>query len=454
MKFVSLAGLEQFLTNVKAWVTSGFVGKEAGKGLSSNDYTSAEKTKLAGLQNTTVDSTLSSSSTNPVQNKVINSALSGKVPTTRKVNNKALSADITLSAGDVSAIPASQKGAANGVAELDATGKVPAAQLPSYVDDVLEYDAQASFPTTGETGKIYISKDNNKTYRWSGTAYVEISASIALGETSSTAYRGDRGKAAYDHSQTAHAPANAEQNVQSDWNITDSASDAYIKNKPASLPANGGNAATVGGHTVGVDVPSNAKFTDTTYTDFKAATASAAGSNGLVPAPAAGKQSMYLRGDGTWQMPTDTRYNHPTGDGNLHVPATGTTNNGKFLQAGATAGSVQWAAASKSTVGLGNVDNTSDANKPVSTAQQAALDNKVDKVSGKVLSTNDYTTTEKNKLDGIAASAQVNVLESVKVNGTALGITSKAVNIDLTSYAKTADMVEVTSAEIDALFTA
>lgn len=80
-------------------------------------------------------------------------------------------------------------------------GKVPASQLPSYVDDVLEYNNLAAFPATGETGKIYAAKDTNVIYRWSGTAYVEISASLALGETSSTAYRGDRGKTAYDHSQ-------------------------------------------------------------------------------------------------------------------------------------------------------------------------------------------------------------------------------------------------------------
>lgn len=90
-------------------------------------------------------------------------------------------------------------GAANGVASLDANGKVPTAQLPSYVDDVLEYSVKSSFPTTGETGKIYVDTSTNKTYRWSGSAYVEISASLALGETSSTAYRGDRGKTAYDH---------------------------------------------------------------------------------------------------------------------------------------------------------------------------------------------------------------------------------------------------------------
>lgn len=89
-------------------------------------------------------------------------------------------------------------------AELDVNGKILSSQLPSYVDDVLEYVNMAAFPATGETGKIYIAQDSNKTYRWSGTAYVEISASLALGETSSTAYRGDRGKIAYDHSQTEH----------------------------------------------------------------------------------------------------------------------------------------------------------------------------------------------------------------------------------------------------------
>ncbi len=89
----------------------------------------------------------------------------------------------------------STKGQPGGLAELDSTGKVPAAQLPSYVDDVLEYSTKAQFPTTGETGKIYVSKDTNLTYRWTGTQYLEISQSLALGETSSTAYAGNKGKA-------------------------------------------------------------------------------------------------------------------------------------------------------------------------------------------------------------------------------------------------------------------
>lgn len=107
-------------------------------------------------------------------------------------------------ATEVGAIAAVEKGAKNGVATLDTNGLVPSSQLPSYVDDVLEFDAQTSFPETGEPGKIYVDIKTNKTYRWSGTQYTEIAKSIALGTTASTAFRGDYGQIAYTHSQTAH----------------------------------------------------------------------------------------------------------------------------------------------------------------------------------------------------------------------------------------------------------
>lgn len=106
----------------------------------------------------------------------------------------------------------SLKGANNGLAELDSNGKIPSAQLPSFVDDVLEFESQSNFPATGESGKIYIAIDTGKTYRWSGSVYTVISETIALGETSTTAYRGDYGKIAYTHSQSAHAPADATKN--------------------------------------------------------------------------------------------------------------------------------------------------------------------------------------------------------------------------------------------------
>lgn len=85
-------------------------------------------------------------------------------------------------------------GAPDGIAPLDRDSKIPAAYLPSYVDDVLEYATRAAFPVTGETGKIYVSLDDNLTYRWSGSTYIEISKSLGLGETSSTAYPGSKGK--------------------------------------------------------------------------------------------------------------------------------------------------------------------------------------------------------------------------------------------------------------------
>lgn len=85
-------------------------------------------------------------------------------------------------------------GAPDGIAPLDRDSKIPAAYLPSYVDDVLEYATKTAFPVTGETGKIYVSLDDNLTYRWSGSTYIEISKSLGLGETSSTAYPGSKGK--------------------------------------------------------------------------------------------------------------------------------------------------------------------------------------------------------------------------------------------------------------------
>lgn len=85
-------------------------------------------------------------------------------------------------------------GAVNGVASLNEIGKIPTSQLPSYVSDVLEFASFDRFPAKGEANKIYIALDTNKTYRWGGTVYVEIGSSLALGETSETAYAGDKGK--------------------------------------------------------------------------------------------------------------------------------------------------------------------------------------------------------------------------------------------------------------------
>lgn len=212
-----------------------------------------------------------------------------RVPTSRKVNNKALSADISLTASDVGAIATSAKGAASGVAELDSNGKVPSSQLPSFVDDVLEYNGTSSFPSTGETGKIYVDTSTNKTYRWGGSSYTEISASLALGETSSTAYRGDRGKTAYTHATDSSRLTTA---TASGLYKVASTAEGHI----ASLTAVAKSDITALG------IPST-----NTWTAMTGATSSANGTVGYVNAvpPKDGYNTKYLRADGTWTVPPD-----------------------------------------------------------------------------------------------------------------------------------------------------
>lgn len=196
----------------------------------------ADKVKLdgvaAGSNHVAVDAELSTTSTNPVQNKVIKSALDGKSNTghthddryyteseiNTKLNAKANSshthtkAQITdfptsMPASDVYAWAKAASKPSYTISEVSGnlpasriSGTIAAANLPSYVDDVLEYASLSKFPTTGESGKIYTALDTNKIYRWSGSAYVVISETIALGTTHSSAGYGDESRAAYNHS--------------------------------------------------------------------------------------------------------------------------------------------------------------------------------------------------------------------------------------------------------------
>ena len=189
-----------------------------------NAYTDAEKTKLAGIeanakddQTITAGSGLTGGGTGNVTISHADTSTQASVDNSGATVIQDVTLDDfghvtslgskTLTAADVGAATAShthsisqvtglqtaldnklddtQKGAANGLAELDATGKVPSAQLPSYVDDVLEYAAAANFPATGETGKLYVALDTNDVYRWSGSAYVKVSDAVSSADQAS-----------------------------------------------------------------------------------------------------------------------------------------------------------------------------------------------------------------------------------------------------------------------------
>lgn len=131
-------------------------------------------------------------------------------------------------------IKLTDKGIANGVAQLDESGKILASQLPGYVDDVIEVANFESLPTAGESGKIYVCVDSCKTYRWSGTTYSVIGSDLALGETAVTAFRGDLGKVAYEHALADHAPVTAQENIIETIALGDTP--LLVDNKRVSIP--------------------------------------------------------------------------------------------------------------------------------------------------------------------------------------------------------------------------
>lgn len=222
----------------------------------------------------------------------------------------------------------SGKGVANGYAELDGAGLVPSSQLPSYVDDVIMVADFASLPVTGAAGKIYVTEDTNITYRWTGSGYAEISASLALGETSATAYRGDRGKVAYDHSQDVTTNPHNVTKTQVGLGNVDNTSDATKNSASVTLT----NKTISGANNTLSNIPESAVTSLTS--------------------DLAGKQ------------PLDTDLTTIAG-------LTATTDN--FIVAVSSAWASRTPAQAKTTLALNNVDNTSNATER---AASAALTNK------------------------------------------------------------------------------
>ena len=325
------------------------------------------------------------------------------------------------------------------------TGVIASANLPSFVDDVLEgylnggkfYKTKNSDGTyateiAGETGKIYVNLNDNKTYRWSGSAFVVISETIALGETSSTAYRGDRGAAAY-----AHAAAKGSAFASGLYKITTNA-EGHVT---AATAVQKSDITALG-------IPAQ----DTnTWNALKGATTSAAGSAGYAPAPAAGAANRYLRSDGTWSVPPDNNTwnalkgataDAAGGAGYVAAPAKG--QQGYFLRGDAT-----WVALSKGTVGLGNVDNTADSAKSVKYATSAGSANTA--TSATKASTADSAT----KATQDSAGQQINTtyIKGLSVNGRTVTYTrGDGTTGTITTQDTNTTYNALTNDEIDAAF--
>lgn len=242
------------------------------------------------------------------------------------------------------------KGAPNGLASLNESGIIPSAQLPSYVDDVIEVDTFSNLPGTGESGKIYIVQDTNLTYRWSGTDYVEISKSLALGETSSTAYSGDKGKATTD--KLNRIP---DKLITDTVNVNQSTTEAVLN-----FTTYRQEAQQVGRNTL-------------TITSATISQAGLMSSSDKTKLDGLKDQAGITSDIDAVQTNLETHINNKS---NPHE-------------------------VTKDQVGLGNVDNTSDANKPISTATQNALNGKFSATEGNNLkqivnNMPDYVITEGN----------------------------------------------------------
>lgn len=212
----------------------------------------------------------------------------------------------------------SEMGANNGVATLDDSGKVPASQLPSYVDDVVEgtyvsatvFNDEDGSPVTPESGKIYIDTTTNKEYRWGGTQFAIISESLSLGETSATAYAGNKGKQNADNIvalQTAVSEIQSK-NTQQDTAISTAQGAAEAAQTAADTADDKAEAAQA---TADANETSIANIVSGTTTVAKATTADTAtnATNASVAAKLATARNISLTGDGTATLSFDGSQN-------------------------------------------------------------------------------------------------------------------------------------------------
>lgn len=260
------------------------------------------------------------------------------------------------------------KGKANGLASLDDSGKVPSTQLPSYVDDVLEFTQLDQLPKPGESGKIYVVTSTNLQYRWSGSDYVEISKSLALGETSSTAYPGDKGKATTDVvNSLSDNLVNGVLVSQSDKNSVSLTIKSITKNpvkKNKELLLVDGEPILLTDNTP-ILLADNVNDGLYDQADDKLITINQASSFTAGVMSASDKTKL----DGLKaQAEIDTSISNVQNNLNAHI--NNRTNPHRVT---------------KEQIGLDQVDNTSDANKPISNATQTALNGKFSATDGNAL---------------------------------------------------------------------
>ena len=296
-----------------------------------------------------------------------------------------LGSDIAVSANNTTRISTeldnklnvSLKGVAGGLAELDNSGKIPSTQLPSYVDDVLEFASRNNFPVSGESGKIYVAIDTNLTYRWTGSQYATISSSLTLGETASTAYRGDRGATAY-----AHASNKGSAFASGLYKITTNA-EGHVTGASAVTKADIIGLGIPGEDT---DTKNTAGSTNTTDKLYLIGAGAQAGSgqtfsnvnvytqNGAVYSE--GMKVLVEHQDISGKSDKTTTVTNVSYDTTNHKLTK--TINGVASDIVSIATIKQDLSLAKSDVGLSYVDNTSDADKPISSATQTALNLKLD----------------------------------------------------------------------------